>query len=227
MFIQDWIDVVGSSFINLWTVFIGFLPKLIGALIVFFIGWAIAVGIGQGVARLVRAGKLDNLLMRMGAEKSFSRAGLKVDSGKFIGEVVKWFLIIAFLLAASDILGLGEVSNFLRSVLGYLPNIVISVIILVLGVLTANFLQRVTIASAVHSLGNSTSKMIASVVRWAVLIFAIFAALGQLQIAPSFIQIVLTGVVAMLAIAGGLAFGLGGKEAAADCIRKAKDEIGR
>lgn len=225
MFVQNWVDVVSASFVNLWSIFIGFLPKLVGALIVFFVGWAVASGIGHGVMRLVRASKLDNLLSAMGAEKPFARAGLKVDSGKFLGEVVKWFLILTFLLAASDILGLAEVSGFLREVLSYLPNIVLAVIILVLGVLVADFLHRVTISSTVHSIGSSASKMIGAVVRWAVLIFAIFAALGQLNVAPTFIQIVLTGVVAMVAIAGGLAFGLGGKDLAADWMKRVRDEM--
>ncbi|RJQ13872.1 hypothetical protein C4553_02415 [Candidatus Parcubacteria bacterium] len=227
MFVQGWVDVVSASFVNLWSIFIAFLPKLIGALIVFFVGWAIAVGVGHGVMRLIRASKLDNVLLAMGAEKAFTRAGIKVDSGRFLGEVVKWFLVIAFLLAASDILGLSEVSGFLREVLGYVPNIVIAVVILVLGVLVAAFLRGVVVASAVHSVGNAAAKMIGSVVKWAVLIFAIFAALAQLNVAPTFIQIVLTGVVAMLAIAGGLAFGLGGKDLAASWMKRVQDEIHR
>jgi len=227
MVIGNWVDVVSSSLVNLWTTFIVFLPKLVGALIVFFVGWAIAVGVGEGVARLIKALKLDNLLARMGGERVFARAGLKLDSGKFLGTVAKWFLILVFLLAAADILGLGEVSGFLRSVLAYVPSLVIAVIMLVLGLLAANFLRGVTVASAVHSVGSSASKMVGSLVWWAVLIFTIFAALTQLQIAPGFVQIVLTGVVAMLAIAGGLAFGLGGKEAAQDFIRKVREELNR
>jgi hypothetical protein len=139
--------------------------------------------------------------------------------------VVKWFLIIAFLLAAVDILGLGQVSMFLQRVLVYVPDVVIAVVILVLGVLAARLLQRTAEATTVHSVGVSASRAIGSLTRWSVLILAIWAALIQLNIAVVFLQTLLTGLVAMLAIAGGLAFGLGGKDAAKDFIDKVRQDI--
>lgn len=225
MYIQNWVDVIGASLIELWTTIGGFLPRFLGSIIIFFIGWAIAVGLGQIVERAVKSMKLDSVLSRMGMGESLHKAGLKLDAGMFIGGVVKWFLIIAFLLASVDILGLSQVSMFLQGILSYIPDVLIAVVILVLGVLAAKLLRRTVEASTIHSVGSVASRAIGSLTRWAILIFAIWAALLQLDIATAFLQIVLTGLVAMLAIAGGLAFGLGGRDAAKDLIEKARNEM--
>ncbi len=226
MYIQNWVDVVGSSLYQLWTIIVTFLPRLLGSLIVFFVGWAIAVGLGAGVERLIRGAKLDGLLAKLGLGEALHRAGMKLDSGKFLGGVVKWFLIIAFLSAALEVLGLEQASMFLQDkVLGYLPNIVVAVVVLVLGVLVANFLRKTVEASTVHSVGGAASRAIGSVVKWAVLIFVLWPVLEVLGVPTAFLQVVLTGIVAMLAIAGGLAFGLGGRDAAHDVIEKARDRV--
>lgn len=224
MIIQDWAEIITISLQQVWQDFIVFLPNVIAAVITFIVGWVIAVALGKIISELIKAIRIDQLLVKLGAERPLSRAGLRLDSGMFIGGLVKWFLIIAFLLASSDILGLSQVSGFLRDVLTYLPNVIIAAIILLLGVMLSNFLSRLVVSS-VSAAGLASSNFLGTVTRWSIMIFAIFAALIQLGIAPSLINTIFTGIIAMMAIAGGIAFGLGGKEQASGFISKLRSDI--
>ncbi len=224
MVLQTWADVTISAFQTLWEGFIGFLPNILGALIVFFIGWAIAVGLQKLIVQILRALKIDQILDKMGLGRLLAHGGLKLDVGNWVGVLVKWFLIFVFLLAATDILKLRDVSQFLRSVLLYIPNIVVAVVILVVGVWLAGFLQKLVMIS-ISASRLKTATFIGILTKWSVLIFALFAALIQLGIAPGLLQTIVTGIIAMLALAGGLAFGLGGKEHASKVIDEIKQEM--
>ncbi|MBI4708879.1 MAG: hypothetical protein HY764_01585 [Candidatus Portnoybacteria bacterium] len=224
MILQTWADVTITAFQTIWSGFINSLPNILGALIVFLIGWAIAIGLQKLVAQIIRALKIDQALDKMGAGDALGRAGLKLDVGNWVGLLVKWFLIFTFLLAATDILGLNEVSGFLKSVLLYIPNIVVAAVILIIAAWFAGFLQKLVMAS-VSASRIKTAAFVGALVKWSVLVFALFAALIQLGIAPALLQTIITGFIAMLAIAGGLAFGLGGKDQAARAISKMKDEM--
>jgi len=219
MVLQTWTEVTISAFQSLWEELISFLPNFLGALIVFFIGWAIAVGLQKLITQLLRALRIDPILEKIGTAKFFERAEIKMDFAGWI-----WFLILVFLLAATDILKLGDVSVFLRSVLGYIPNVVVAIVVLLLAIWLASVLKRIVHAS-VSASNIRAAAFLGTVTHWAILIFGLFAALIQLGIAPVLLQTVITGVIAMLAIAGGLAFGLGGKEAASNFLNKLRKEI--
>ena len=152
---------------------------------------------------------------------------MKLNSGAFIGGLVKWFLVIVFLLAAVNILGerFQPISDFLKQVLVYLPNVVVAAIILVIAALVADAAEAV-VRTSVQSFGLR-APLVGVVIRWSIWVFAVVAALLQLGVATVLLQTVITGVVAMLALAFGLAFGLGGKEAAADMIDKIRGEMNR
>lgn len=224
MVLQTWADITISAFQNIWMGFIAFLPSLLGALIVFFVGWAIAIGLQRLIVQILRALRLDNLLEKMGAGQALEKAGLKLDVANWIGLLVKWFLVFGFLLAATNILGLQDVSAFLRSVLLYIPNIIVAAVILIVAIWFASILQKLIIAS-VSATKIKTASTVSVIAKWSVLIFGFFAALIQLGIAPVLLQTIVTGLIAMLAIAGGLAFGLGGKEQAAKTIQNIKEEM--
>jgi len=224
MVLQTWADVTILAFQNIWQGFISALPNILGALIIFFVGWAIAVGLQKLVTQILKAIKIDQLLDKVGASEAVEKAGLKLDVANWIGFLVKWFLVFVFLLAATDILGLQDISAFLRSVLFYIPNIVVAAVILVVAVWFAALLQKLTVAS-ISASRIKIASFVGVIVKWAVLIFALFAALMQLGVAPGLLQTLVTGLIAMLAIAGGLAFGLGGKEQAAKFLDKIKDEM--
>ncbi len=218
------LEILLDSLKSIWQSFIEFLPTLLAAIIVFIIGWLIAIFLGKVANRIVKTIKLDLLLVKLGFRKALAKAKLKLDSGKFFDELVKLFFIIVFLMTAVDILGLKEVTLFLKTILLYLPNVIIAAIVLLAAVIIANFMQRLVRASA-DAAGLSSSGAVGGIVKWAILVFGFVIALTQLGIATTLIQTIVIGLIAMFALAGGLAFGLGGKNWAAGILEKIKRDI--
>ena len=188
------------------------------------VGLAIAVGLQKLVVQILRVLRIDPALEKMGAGKFFERAGIKMDFAGWLGSLVKWFLVLVFLMAATDILGLSEVTSFLKEVLFYIPNVIVSVLILLVAVWLANVLKKIVQAS-VSASSIRAAAFLGAVTSWSIMVFAVFGVLIQLGIAPAVVQTLVMGIIAMLAIAGGLSFGLGGKEAAADFLKNLKREI--
>ncbi len=223
MVLQDWGYVIGLSLRQSWDGVANFVPFFIGALIVFLIGWIVAAALGKLVEQVVRALRVDALLQQLEVEKALERGGVRLNAGAFIGGLVKWFLIIVFLLAAVNILGLSQVSDFLTQVLYYLPNVVVAALILIIALKIAEVVERTT-RSAADAAGMHGA-VVGVMVRWAIWIFAVTAALLQLGVATILLQTLITGLVAMLALAFGLAFGLGGKDAASAFIDRVRRDI--
>ncbi len=209
---QNWGDAFTYSLQGLWASFVTFVPRFLFAVIIFIIGWVIGSVIGKAVAQVISALKVDKVLASAGADSVMERAGIRLSVGGFIGGVVKWFIIVIFLVASLDLLGLSAVTDFLKtSVLGYLPNVIVAALVLVVATVIADFMGKAVMAAA--KAGNVRSaNFLGTLTRYAIWIFAFIIALGELGIAAAYMQILFTGLVAMLAIGGGLAFGLGGKE---------------
>lgn len=222
--IQDWASVIVSSLQGLWFGIIGTIGDIIGALVIFLIGLVIAAGLGALVERVIVAVKLDKALENLGFREYFNRAGISLNSGKFFGKIVYWFFVVVFLLAASDILGFYSFSAFLKETLLYIPNVIVAVLIMLAAVVVANVLKKIVHASVTGAKLHA-AKFLGSLTWWAVIIFGLFASLSQLGVAVAIINALVTGFIAMLAIAGGIAFGLGGKEYASHLISKLKDHV--
>jgi len=224
MVIQNWTSVIVGSLQNLWVGAVATLGNIIGALVVLIVGLVIATALGMLVERIVSAVKLDKLLGSLGLREFFDRAGLNMNSARFLGRLIYWFFVVVFVLAVVDILRFYSLSNFLREVLLYIPNVIVAALIMLAAVVVANFLRRLVRAS-VKSARLHSAHFLSSLTWWAIVIFGFLAALSQLGIAVSIINALVTGFVAMLAIAGGIAFGLGGKEYASSLIGKVKDNL--
>ena len=225
MIVQTWGDVLIASFQELWSGVVAFVPQFVIALVVFIVGWVIAVAFGKMVSQLVRSLRVDSALRGLGAEAPLSRAGLRLDSGAFVGGLVRWFFILVFLFAAIDVLGLDQVTEFLRSVvLTYIPQVIVAAFILLVAALLADVMHRI-VSSSARAAHLPAAGFLGGVTKWSIWIFAILAALFQLGIAGVFIQTLFTAFVAMLAIAGGLAFGLGGRDAASRFLEKLRSDI--
>lgn len=226
MLVQDSVGFLQQSFYDLWAAVIAYVPNIIVAILIFVIGWVIGAIIGRIVAQVVHALRVDNALRGAGVEEVLSKAGFNLNSGRFVGELVKWFIIIVFLVASLDVLGLTQVNIFLQEVvLLYLPQVIVAVLILLLAAVIAEIAKNIVVASA-KAAGAHSINLMGGVTKWSIWIFAILAALSQLGVAASFVQTLFTGVVIALSLGFGLAFGLGGKEAASDYIKKMKKEIG-
>jgi hypothetical protein len=217
-------DVVRTSLLTLWGKVAGFVPQLVAALVVFLIGWLVAVLLGKLAWHIIKIVKLDRGLEAIGVKKVWERSGYKMNSPFFFYELVKWFFIVVFLMAATDILGLTQVTEFLRTVVFYLPNVIVAALVLLIGVLVARFLEGL-VRGSVKAAELSSANFLGSLTKWAVLIFSLLVALNQLRVADEIIRIVVIGVVAAGAIALGLSFGLGGKAHAEDFISKMRQHV--
>lgn len=219
MFIQNWGDVFTQSLQGVWYGVASFVPNLIIALVIFAIGWVLAALIEKLVESLFKALKVDAALKSAGLEDVVKRAGHNLDSGYFVGALVKWFVVVVFLMASFDVLGLAQVNGFLRDVVNYLPTVIVAVLILMVAVVVANAMQRIVVASS-RAANIKSAELLGRVTKWAIWIFALLTALFNLGIAPALIQTIITAVLYGAALAIGLAFGLGGKEAAQKIVDK-------
>jgi len=224
MFLTRWADVLTISFQNLFYGLVEYLPNLLIAVIIFILGWIIGAGLGRVVAQVVNSLRVDQALRAAGVERVLERAGFSLNSGAFLGMLVKWFFILVFLVAALEVLGLTQVTMFLTAVvLGYLPRVIVAVLILLVAAVIAEAAQRLVAGSA-RAANLRSANFLGSMTRWAIWIFAVLAALDQLGVTP-FVQTLFTGVVVALALAFGLSFGLGGQQAAARFIDRMQSEM--
>lgn len=223
--LDTWNEIIGSSF---WSIGNGIgtvLPKLVVAFLLFLLGCLIGSLVGRIVAEIIGVMKVDSLLRKANVEEYFTRAGIRLDTGKFIGALVNWFVIIVFLVAALDVLSLTQVTIFLQTVvLLYVPRVIVAVLILLAGVVIGDTLSKIVRGSA-RAASMTSANLLGSVTKWLIWIFAVLAALFQLDIAAAFVQTLFTGVIVALSLAAGLAFGLGGQKAASEFIDKMKEDI--
>ncbi len=223
--VDAWGAGLGDSFLNIGAGVASFLPKLIVALVIFIAGWVVGAVLGRVVSQIIKSLKIDNVLQSAGVEEVLARSGFRLNSGVFLGELVKWFVIVVFLVASFDVLGLGQVNVFLSEVvLGYLPQVIVAVLILLIGAVLADYMQKIVVGSA-KAAEVKSANFLGGVSKWAIWVFTILIALSQLGIASQFMFTLFTGVVAMLALAGGLAFGLGGRDAAQKYLERLRRDI--
>jgi hypothetical protein len=217
-------EIVRSSLLTLWSSVAAFVPKLVAAVVVFLIGWLIAVLLGRAAYHAVRVLQINKALEGLGFKPALERGGLHLDAPKFFDELVKWFFIVVFLMAATNIVGLAQVTEFLRVVVFYLPNVIVAAFVVLIGVLLARFIEH-SVRVSVKAAKLASANFLATLARWSILIFSFLIALDQLKVAPELIRIFVMGVVAMAAVAGGLAFGLGGRDLAADWLDNIRKKV--
>lgn len=226
MVFTTWANVLSQSFQNLFYGSIPVVGELVVAIVIFIVGWLVGAGLGRVVAQIVDALRVDQALKSTGIEKLLSRAGYELSSGKFLGFLVKWFFIIVFLMTALDMFpNLTTVNLFIKdAVLGYLPQVIVAVLILLVSAVVAEAAERVVAGSAkaasLHAAG-----FLGKVARYSIWIFAILAALTQLNVAAGLIQALFQGIIIAVSLAIGLSFGLGGQASAARYLEHLQSEI--
>lgn len=225
MIVNTWGNVLSGSFQSLWAGIIMFIPNLIVAIVILLIGWAIGAIIEKVIEKFARTIKFDEALKKAGVENLVKRSGMNLNSGKFVGSLIKYFVVIVFLIASFDVLGLSQVTLFLQQiVLGYLPQLIVAVLILLAGAVVGDVMNRVVVASS-RTAGVTSANFLGIVTRWGIWIFAILIALSQMGVAGAFIQTLFTGFVVAVSLALGLAFGLGGQEPAKRTIERIQEEM--
>jgi hypothetical protein len=225
MIVTNSTNVLQSSFADMWLVVAQALPAIVAAVIIFIIGWVVGAVLYRIVVEVCKVLRLDVALRAAGFDDAAKEMGFTLDIGKFLGVLVQWFVTIIFLVAALDVLGLNRVTVFLEQVvLFYLPQVIVAVLILVLAAVVAEVVKGL-VSGSIRATGAHSANLAGSIAKWAIWIIAIVAALTQLGIAPVLLQTLFTGIVAGASLAFGLAFGLGGKDAAARTIENIRSEI--
>ena len=222
--VQDWYLITFKGVQELWIGLVQFIPILIVSLVVLIIGWLIAVGIGMLVIRIVENLRFNQLFEKGGWKEALGKADLKVNASEFIGAIFKWVVFIVALSIAVEILGLKQFAILLQQILAYLPNVIVAALIFVVAVIIADILEKI-VRAGVEGARTGYGHLAGAIVKWSIWIFAILMILLQLKVAEDLIRILFGGLVAMIAIAGGIAFGLGGKEAASDLLKGLRQKI--
>lgn len=194
--------------------FFSYIPQLIGALIILLIGYFVARALQAVTTRLLGSIGFEGWMERGGIKQFFDRARTRQTPTSIMGKLVFWFIFIIVITMAADALGIRQVSEVLAQLIAFIPSIIAAILILVLAALLANFLAGVI-------RGVTGSEALAGIARYGIIIYAVFAALTELGIAvqltaPTFL-IILGGV----ALAAGIAFGIGGQNVAREIVEKA------
>ena len=212
--ITDWGDAVFVSAQEALSNFLGFLPQLVGAILVLVIGWIIAGFVAGLIERILERVGFERAAQSTGISGFVKRSGSEWTVSKVVAEIVKWFIRLIALQAAASILGMDQISEIINSILLWLPNLVVALAIIVIGALLARFVAGI-VRGATSEMGFGNPDLIATLAQYAILVFAVIAAVDQLGIAETVVNTLFTGLVVAVALAFGLAFGLGGQQTAA------------
>ncbi len=218
---RDIYESLQFSFQELWTDVIGFIPELVVAILIVVLGWILGDILKSITEKLFTKLKLTAALDHAGVDTLSARAGYRFKPAKFVGSLIKWFIIAVFVVVALDVLGLNEVTAFFTvEILTYIPRVIVAALIL-LGAMVVADLVSASVAGTARAAGfASTADLIARFTKYAILLFAALAALNQLQIATELVQLLFAGFVFAASLAFGLAFGLGGRDTAARYLDK-------
>lgn len=224
MIFQDWVTAFSDSWTVIWDRFVNFLPNLIGATLILVVGWLIGLIVSLIIDRFFRIIGLQVLFEKAKVEDALKKGNIDKDSTALLASVAKWVIYLVAFVAAANTLKLPDVAAFLDRILAYVPSVVAGGAILLIGLVLAHFLSNV-IRGALLAAGFVVADAVAAIVKYAIIIFSFLAALVQLGIAGALINTLFIGLVAFLAIAGGLAFGLGGQGVAREILEKIRKEI--
>lgn len=222
--ILDWYSATIKAFQALWQDFIQFIPVLFGALILFIIGWFIAVGIGKLIAEILKRLRFNKIFEKGSWKDALEKAEIKVDPSGFIGAIIKWILIIVFLQISVGILGWTDFAILLGKVIAYLPNVVVAALIFIVAAIVADIVQKVVVVAA-ESARFTYTRTAGAIVKWAIWLFAILIILRQLLIVPTLVDTLFSALVYGVVGVFVIAFGLGGKEAAAEFLQDLRKKL--
>src|SRR3972149_9100601 len=197
-----------------------YLPNLFGGLLILVVGLLIGSIVKQLILTVVTFSKIDLLFHKT---KLIKKEEVNIWT-EVLSEILKWMLIIVFLVPALEVWGLSRATTVVNEILFYLPNVVVAVVIAFVGILAANLTSDL-IRHSVKTMGSTASNSLAVFTRWTIMFFTILVVLNQLGVAQDLVRILFTGIVAMLSLAGGLAFGLGGQEAAKDVLEEVRSKL--
>ncbi len=200
--------------------------RIVAAVIILIVGIIFAVELGKLAKKVIQKAGLDRALENTGVKNFLKKGGIKLSFSDLLGWFVKWFIIIFALMTSVDYLNMPQASKFLSDILGYLPNLVSALAVLTIGIIVAQMVYE-AINSAGMATGAAAYRLAALVAKWILLVVTVLVALEQFGIGMSMLTIFASGLSLMIAIAGGLAFGLGGQNHAKELLDGIKNKISR
>lgn len=209
---------IGNAIATAFDLLVLSIPRIIGFLIIIVIGWIIAGILAGIIATILRTIKFNDIAQRAGITGFIKKMGLNTDPAGVVADIVKWFVRLIALVAAFDALGLPAVSLIVQQFLLWIPNLIVAIIVLVIAGLVANLLADL-VRGATSQSGLGNPELLANVARIAVWSFGIIIAVNQIGIASTLVNTLFMGFVAALALAVGLAFGLGGRDTAGQIVQ--------
>lgn len=221
---QNFGQAILSALANALNLVFIFVPLLIGFLLILLVGYIVAKIVSKAVTFLLRKIGFDKLANRIGLSRIEQNMGIRLDPAGVLGTIVFWFIFLVFLVPATNALGLTAVSGILNTMIAYIPNVFVAILVLFLGTLAGTFVADI-VRGATTSANIGNPKIFANIARYAIIGFAALIALEQLQIAPALLNILFTAIVAALAIAFGLAFGLGGQDTARKWLNRGESTV--
>src|SRR5436309_5076636 len=222
--VQNFGQAIVSALANALDLLLTFIPKLLGFLVILLVGYLIAAAVSRAVTFLLRKIGFDNMSNRIGLTRIEQRMGVRLDPAGVLGKIVFWFLFLVFLVPAANALGLTAVSGILNSLIAYIPNVFVAILVLFLGTLAATVVADI-VRGATASANVGNPNIFANIARYSIMGFAALIALEQLQIAPALINELFGAIVAAAALAFGLAFGLGGRETAQKYLNRTESTV--
>jgi hypothetical protein len=211
--ITDWGDAIFLALSNALNTFLAAIPQVIGALLIIIIGWIIAGLLARVASELLRRAGADRLFAERGGEV-YGAQSKRFKPSAVVGELVKWLIRIVFLVAAANVLGMPQVSELLNQILLWIPNLIVAAVILLLAPLLARFV-RGAIEVGAGEMGFSNAPLLGKIAEIAIVAFAVVIAINQIGIAANLVNTLFIGLVGAVSLAFGLAFGLGGRDVAA------------
>ena len=222
MQVYSFAQIVQLTILDLWGRVLSVLPDLIGAIIIVIFGFIVAPVLGGLVKKFIDLLRIDTLSEKVGINDLFQGYSDNFSVSLLIGKLVKWFFVLSFTMAAAEVLGWSRVTIFLNEIIFYIPQVLVAVVILALSMVAGKFFETIVTRSIQ---GSNTPidqpELLGIITKWAFVIFGILAALLQLGIASSLIQILFTGIVLALA----LAFGLGGRKKAEEILDRVEIKV--
>jgi len=207
MSVEDLSTAVSSAVLSALATFVNFIPALVGGLIILVVGLIISAIVYRVIVAALKTAQVEKYLAKYGVTKV---EGKDIEWTEILAELARWAVIVVFLIPTFEAWRLSSVNTVLNRVILYIPNVIVAVVLAIVGLVFAKLAHRVAY-SASHSLGREVAQTVALVAQWSLTVFVGFLVLHQLGVAQELLRILFGGLVAMVAVAGGIAFGLGGQ----------------
>ncbi len=200
------------------------LGNLVLVIIILVIGWLIAKFIQRLITRLLKLIKIDSIADQIGANSFLARGGIKFTLAELIGAICYWLVLLIVVVVAVNSVGLTMAADLLNQIILYIPNVIIAIIVLALGMFVATFLSA-TVQTAAANAGIDQAKLLAKIVEVIIIVLASVIALEQLNIGAAVINTLITIILAALGLGLALAFGLGCKDLVGEMVTEAVEKL--